>query len=350
MYLTHPHPNHHEPDHPHEHHRGRLRSVLDGLFGHGHDHAEATDAQLEASAEGVRAVRLSLIALLTTAGLQTVVVLLSSSVALLADTIHNFADALTSVPLWIAFVVGRRVPTQRYTFGYRRAEDLAGLFVVLMIAASAALAAYESIRRLVDPMPVSNLGLVAVAGVIGLAGNELVAIYRIRVGERIGSAALVADGHHARTDGLTSLGVVLAAIGVALGIPLADPIVGLLITVAILFVLRTAAGQVFGRLMDAVDPEIVEEVEAVARAVKGVESVDTVRVRWIGHRLEANLHIEVDRERTVAEGHAIAEEVRHRLFHEVDRLVGVLTHVDPCAHDGSAPHQATAHHEAPAAR
>ena len=338
----------HDGDHRHEHSRGPLGSLLEGVFGHSHDHADATDAPLEASAEGVRAVQVSLVALLATAALQTVVVLISSSVALLADTIHNFADALTAVPLWIAFVIGRRAPTQGFTFGYRRAEDLAGLFVVLMIAASAGLAAYESIRRLVDPQPVTNLGLVAVAGIIGLAGNELVAIYRIRVGERIGSAALVADGHHARTDGLTSLGVVVAAIGVALGIPLADPIVGLVITVAILFVLRTAAGQVFGRLMDSVDPEIVEEVEAVASAVPGVEAVDNVRVRWIGHRLEANLHIEVDRDRTVAEGHAIAEEVRHRLFHEVDRLSGVLAHVDPCDHDGSAPHQSTAHHEVPA--
>ena len=322
-----------------------MARVIEAVVGHSHDHADQTDARLEASADGIRAVRLSLIGLLATALLQAVVVLLSGSVALLADTIHNFGDALTAIPLWIAFVIGRRNPTQRYTFGYRRAEDLAGLFVVLMIAASAALAAWQSIQRLIDPVPITNVSLVIVAGVIGFAGNELVANYRIRVGERIGSAALVADGHHARTDGLTSLGVVFAGIGVLAGFPLADPIVGLLITVAILFVLRSAAGQVFGRLMDAVDPAIVAEVDAIARDTPGVEGVDAVRVRWGGHRLEANLDLTVDRDRSVAEGHAIAEEVRHRLFHDVARLGRVQVHIDPCAHDGGPAHEATAHHD-----
>ncbi len=185
------------------------------------------DDELEASAAGVRALKISLVVLAVTAALQLAVVVVSGSVALLADTVHNFADALTAVPLWVAFVVGRRAATRRYTYGYGRAEDLAGVFIVAMIALSAVVAGVESVRRLIDPQPVAYVGWVITAGVIGFLGNELVAVYRIRVGRRIGSAALVADGLHARADGFTSLAVVAGAIGVALGFPLADPVVGL---------------------------------------------------------------------------------------------------------------------------
>ena len=175
----------------------------------------------------------------------------SGSVALLADTVHNFSDALTAVPLWIAFVLSRRAASRRYTYGYGRVEDLAGLFVVAMIALSAVIAGWEAIDRLINPPPVEHLGWVAVAGVIGFAGNELVALYRIRVGNRIGSAALVADGLHARTDGLTSLAVVIRRGRGRPGLPAADPIIGLVITVAILGVLRTAARDVFRRCSTA---------------------------------------------------------------------------------------------------
>jgi cation diffusion facilitator family transporter len=214
-----------------------------------------------------------------------------------------------------------------------------------MIAASAGLAAYESIHRLIDPQPVRNLPIVMFAGMTGFAGNEAVALYRIRVGRSIGSAALVADGYHARTDGLTSLAVVVGAIGVAIGYPLADPLVGLLITVVILFVLRQAAGQVLGRLMDAVEPEIVEQVETVAASFSEVQEVERLRVRWLGHGLEASTAITVDRDMTVAEGHRVSEEVRHRLLHEVRRLDTAIIHVNPCRHSGDDPHQATRHHE-----
>src|SRR5262249_46233929 len=155
--------------------------------------------------EGIRALKVSLAGLAVTAILQVVVVMVSGSVALMADTIHNFADALTAVPLAIAFSLGRRKPNKRYTYGYGRAEDLAGVFIVFMIALSAVIAAWEAIRRLVNPEDVHHVGWVIAAGLIGFAGNELVAVYRIRVGRDIGSAALVADGLHARTDGLTSL-------------------------------------------------------------------------------------------------------------------------------------------------
>jgi len=229
----------HGPDHAR---RSGLWGRVTGLLApHSHDAGDAVDTELEASQLGIRTLIISFAGLAVTAVLQLVVVLLSGSVALLGDTLHNFADALTAIPLAVAFTLGRRAATRRFTYGYGRAEDLAGLVVVLLIAASSALAAYEAIRRLLHPQDVHYLGLVAVASLIGFVGNELVAQYRIRVGRRIGSAALIADGLHARTDGLTSLAVLIGAGGVALGFRLADPIIGLVITLAILVVLRQAA-------------------------------------------------------------------------------------------------------------
>lgn len=330
-------------EHEHEHPTG-LRGRFKELYRpHSHDAADSFDSALESSERGIKAVKISLAALLVTAILQVFVVLLTGSVALLADTIHNFSDALTSIPLWIAFVIGRRAATRSYTFGYRRAEDLAGLFIIAMIALSAFLAGWESIRRIVDPIEVENLPLLAVAGVIGFMGNELVALYRIRVGTQIGSAALVADGHHARTDGLTSLAVVFGALGVWLGFPLADSIVGLLITVAILFVLRDAMRQVFRRLMDGVDPETTDQIETVVMAIPGVVATDSIRARWMGHRLDVSLHVMVNGGMTVTDGHAISEEVRHALLHDIPKLEDVTVHIDP---DGVEDHHGVTRHHA----
>lgn len=242
---------------------------------HSHDSADAVDSALEGSAQGIRAVKISLVALGVTAALQLGVVAVSGSVALLADTVHNFSDALTAIPLWIAFALSRRAASRRYTYGYGRAEDLAGLFIVLMIALSAVIAGWEAIRRLFEPAPIEHLGWVAAAGVIGFAGNELVALYRMRVGRRIGSAALVADGLHARTDGLTSLAVVVGAGGVAVGWPAADPIIGLVIAVAIVLVLRTATRDVFRRLMDGVDPTLLDTAERSLLDTPGVKGSGT---------------------------------------------------------------------------
>jgi cation diffusion facilitator family transporter len=317
--------------------RDRVREVFRP---HSHDAADSIDAALAASAEGIRALKISLLVLGATALAQLVVVLVSGSAALLADTIHNFSDALTAVPLWIAFVLGRRAATRRYTYGYGRAEDLAGVFIVAMIAMSAVVAGYESIHRLVEPQPVENVGVVLAAGLIGFAGNELVAVHRIRVGRRIGSAALVADGLHARTDGFTSLAVVGAALGVLAGFPLADPIVGLLITVAILVVLRGAAVDIYRRLMDAVDPRLVDTAEAAVRAVPGVVAVEELRLRWSGHRVRAEVGIAVDAGLDVVAAHDIATAVQHRLLHDVPRLVAATVHAGPHGDH----HAALAHH------
>jgi cation diffusion facilitator family transporter len=284
---------------------------------------------METSRQGIRALWISLLILGVTAALQAVVVVLSSSVALLGDTLHNVADALTAVPLAVAFLIGRRPPTRRYTYGYGRAEDLAGIVIVVVIAASAAVAAYEAVDRLVHPADVTHLPYVAIAAVIGFLGNEVVARYRIGVGRRIGSAALVADGLHARTDGFTSLAVLLGAGGVALGWAWADPVIGLVITVAILVVLKDAAREVYRRLMDAVDPALVDRAEAVLAGTPGVLDVGRLRLRWIGHQLHAEMDLLVPPTLTVAEAHAIAVDAEHRLLHDVPRLTAVTIHTDP---------------------
>jgi cation diffusion facilitator family transporter len=253
-------------------------------------------------------------------------VVFSGSVALAADTIHNFSDALTAVPLWIAFAVGTRAATRGYTYGFGRAEDLAGLFVVAMIALSAVVAGYEAVVRLIHPTQIEHVGWVAAAGLVGFIGNELVALYRIRVGRRIGSAALVADGLHARTDGFTSLAVLFSAGGVTLGFALADPIVGVLITVAILAVLRTAARDVFRRLMDGVDPELVEAAEVALAAWPGIEAVRSVRMRWIGHRLHAEVEVDIEAGATFEAARSIAHDAEHKLMHEVPKLAQVRVH------------------------
>jgi len=289
------------------------------------------------------AVKWSFVGLFVTALLQVVVVVISSSVALLSDMIHNFGDALTAVPMWIAFALARLGASRRFTFGYGRVEDLAGVVVVLIILFSAVVAGYQAIERVIHPQPVGLLWAVAAAALVGFVGNEAVAIFRIRVGRQIGSAALIADGYHARTDGWTSLAVLLGAAGVWLGYPLADPIVGLLIAAAILVIVWQSGKTVFTRLLDGVDPEVIEEIRHAAQDVPGVEEVAEVRARWLGHRLRAEVNVAVDPELSVAEGHAIAREVNHRLLHELRYLDMAVVHVDPLQELGEEHHRVAFH-------
>ena len=287
---------------------------------HTHDAADSIDDAMEASAEGIKALKISLFLLLATTVLQFLVVLISGSVALLADTIHNFSDALTAVPLWVAFILGRRAATRRYTFGFGRAEDLAGLFIVAVVALSAVVAAWQSFERLLNPQPLSNLWWVFAAGLIGFAGNEAVAIYRIRVGRKIGSAALVADGVHARLDGITSLSVVLGAIGVLLGFPIADPIIGLLIAISILILLWGTVKSVGARLMDAVDPHLIERVEHGLEHTEGVTGIRTVKLRWVGHRLLGSAVVTTDA--------VTLHDATHVAEHASERVRGELRNLD----------------------
>ena len=342
----------HDHDHDHHHHepaRGMLaqwRHKLGHLVTpHSHDSADKIDSALEASGMGMRALGISLAVLGGTAVAQALVAWWSGSVGLLGDTLHNVADALTAVPLGIAFLLGRRAPNRRYTYGYGRAEDLAGIVIVLAITASSALAGYAAVHRLAHPQAIGHLGAVALAAVLGFLGNEVVARYRIVTGRRIGSAALVADGLHARTDGFTSLAVLLGAAGAAVGWRWADPVVGLLITVAILFVLKDAAREVYRRLMDAVDPGLVETVSDTLRETPGVLDVGAVHLRWIGHTLRAECEIVVPADITVTEAHAIAVDAEHRLIHALPRLDSAFVHADPQAAEGVDHHGPLRHHD-----
>jgi cation diffusion facilitator family transporter len=336
----------HDHEHEHEHAGSGLAARARHLLRpHSHQAADQVDAVMEGSAEGMRVLWISLGVLGATALIQAVVTALSGSVALLGDTLHNAADALTAVPLGVAFVLGRRPPTRRYTYGFGRAEDLAGIVIVLTIAASSALAAYEAVTRLIHPHHVSDLIAVAAAALVGFAGNELAARYRIRTGRKIGSAALVADGLHARTDGLTSLAVLLGAGGVAVGWDWADPVVGLVITVAILAVLREAAREIYRRLMDAVDPALVDQAEAVLRGTPGVLDVGQVRLRWIGHQIRAECEIVIAPDITAVQAHELTVAAEHALLHAIPRLSGALVHADPRV-QGTDPHHLLADHRA----
>lgn len=320
------------PTHDHEHSSGA----------HGHTHG-TVDATILTSERGIWAVKWSLVGLGVTAVFQLAVVVYTGSVALLADTIHNFGDAATAIPLWIAFSLARKAASRRFTYGYGRFEDIAGIAVVLTILASALVAGYQSIDRLLNPQPVEHIWVIAAAAVIGFIGNEIVALFRIRVGKEIDSAALIADGYHARADGLTSLGVLAGAVGVALGFPLADPLVGLLISAAILRIVWDSGKAVFTRVADGVDPEVVDEVRHALGHVPGVKAVEDVRLRWLGHRMRAEVSIAVESESTVIEGHEVASEARHRLLHALPYLSDATVHVDPLDRSGDEHHRITSH-------
>jgi len=310
--------------------------------GHGHSHG-LVDASIVATGRGLWALKWSFGGLMATALIQLVVVALSGSVALLADTIHNFADAATAIPLGVAFVLARRGSTRRFTYGLGRVEDLAGLVIILTIATSAAVAAWEAIQRLLHPQPVEMLWAVMAASIVGFVGNEAVAIFRIRIGRQIGSAALIADGYHARVDGWTSLAVLFGALGVWTGYPLADPIVGLLISVAIFALVFQAARAVLVRVLDGVEPETLDAIAHAAAHVPRVQEVSDVRTRWIGHRLHAEVNVTVPGTLSVGEGHEIAREVRHQLLHHLSHLGSVTVHVDPEGQGGERHHRIERH-------
>jgi cation diffusion facilitator family transporter len=317
-------------------------------IGHGHDHDHdhthgGVDPALRDSRAGMRALLISLIILGITAAIQAVLVVFTGSVALLADTVHNVGDAFTAIPLGAAFLLGRKPATDRFPYGLHRTEDLAGLAIIAIIFFSGAYAIYEAITRFINPQDPSHLWVLVAAGVVGFAGNEWVAEYRIRVGRQIGSAALIADGQHARVDGFTSLGVVAGAAGAMLGFPLADPIVGLIIGLLIMKIVWDAARHIGSRMLDGIEPEVVDALRTATAAVPGVQAVYEVRARWVGHRVWAEINIGVDGEMPVVDGHEIAREVQHQLGHQVDHLGTVVVHVDPVSQGGEQ-HHAHAHH------
>ena len=345
---AHPHV-HDDGQHEHAHPQGIWGGILSVLHlaPHGHEHDDlATDRAFLDNAAGIRTVWLALAALALTSVVQVVIMSFSGSVALLGDTVHNIGDGLNSIPLLIAFYLVRRAATRRYTYGFGRAEDLAGVLIVFSIAFSAGVILWESFQRLLHPQPLTNLGWLVVAGVVGFLGNEAVAMLQIRMGRRIGSVALVADGLHARSDGLTSLAVLVAAAGSWLGYPIVDPLVGLLMGLLVLFVAWDAAKAVWYRLMDAIDPEMLDQAEDAVRSQPGVQALERVRMRWSGHRLHAEVHIAVDPQLTVVQGHRVAEQVRYALFQRLPNLSDSVVHVDPLpAADGDEHHGLTTHFE-----
>src|SRR5436190_22477433 len=335
----HDHGEHSEHEHDHEH---KHDENAHGGHGHGHEHGRV-DADLYGNQVGLRAVQISTAGMFLVAAIQFAIAAIGGSAGLFADALHNLGDVLTTVALWIAFALSNRAANHRYTYGYYRAEDLAGIFIVLVIIASAVAGAVESIQKLTTGSVPTQLYLSMAAAWIGVAGNEILAQYKISVGKRINSVPLIADGQHSRIDGLTSLAAFIGLIGVALGFPLADPIAGLVITAVILTVVYSTTRSVLQRLLDAVDSRVVPSIVSIASEVPGVEAVNDVRARWVGHTLHVAMNIEVDAELTLVKAHAIAEEVRHRLFHRVKGLSEAIIHTDPHSHDEDY-HQLVAHH------
>jgi cation diffusion facilitator family transporter len=342
----------HAHGHGHGHRRGFLAKLRHVVVPHSHDANHAIQSAEESSGQGIRAAWIGLGGMMATAILQVAIVAVSGSIGLLADTLHNLGHAVTTIPLLIAFRLARRPATERYTYGYRRAEDLAGVLIALVIAGSVVLIVWESVAALIDPRPLANLGWVFAAGLVGFLGNEIVAGYRIRAGRRIGSAALVAEGQHARADGLTSIAVVVGVVGVWLGFARADAIVGLLIGVVVSGILVSTMRSVFRRLMDGVEPGVVDGMTRTAAGVDGVLAVDRIRVRWSGHRLEADADVAVSGDLSVVDGHRIGEHVEHALLHETPHLEAVVVHLHPMI-DGERPddlHELSGHHASVAAR
>ena len=305
-----------------------MRSYMDGNLEHKHVHG-ALDPTLLSTERGIWAVKWSFVGLMITAVLQVIIVIYTGSVALLADTIHNFGDASTAIPLWIAFRLARLSPSKRFPYGYGKVEDLAGAAVVALILFSAVVAGYESIDRILHPQPVRYVGAVALAGIVGFLGNELVAMFRIRVGKEIHSAALIADGYHARVDGFTSLAVLGSVLGVWLGFPLADPVIGLAITALILRILWSATKTVFLRVLDGVDPGVLDQMRHALNHVEGVVGASEVRARWIGHWLHGEVNLAVAADLSIREAHTVGIEARHAILHHVPYLSNVIIHVDP---------------------
>ena len=333
----HNHEHGHQHDHDHDDEHGH-----DGHGGHGHEHGKV-NVDLYGNRAGLRAVQISTAGMLLVALIQFAIAAIGGSAGLFADALHNLGDVFTTVALWIAFVISNRAANERYTYGYYRAEDLAGVFIVLVIIASAVAGAVESIQKLTSGNMPTQIYLSMAAALVGVIGNEALAQYKISVGKRINSVPLVADGQHSRIDGLTSLAAFIGLVGVRFGLRIADPVAGIVITVVIITVVYSTSRSVLQRLLDAVDPHVVPTIIKISQEVPGVEAVTDVRARWVGHTLHVAMNIEVDPELTLAKAHAIAEEVRHRLFHAIDGLSEAIIHTDPSSESGDH-HQAMAHH------
>ena len=309
--------------------------------GHGHSHVKSLDLSTR---DGVRALKVGVAGLGFTTAFQVLLLLLSGSVALLGDTLHNGVDVIGTAMVWVAFIVTKRRKTTRFGYGYHRLEDLAGLAVVALIAASALFVIYESARAFGDSPAIQRPWLVLLAGVVGFIGNEAVAQYKLRVGKRIDSAALVADGQHSRADGLTSLGVVAAAAGIMLGQPRIDAAVGLAIGVLIGWAAYSSGREVILRLLDHGDPEVRHQLEHAAESVAGFDHIKKLRLRHSGRTVHLVAHVCMPSAYSLVQAHDVAEELRAAWLHVLPPASVVDVHADPFDRETGAPHLKEAAH------
>jgi cation diffusion facilitator family transporter len=309
-----------------------------GAVNHHHHHHDL------GSAQGIRALKISAAGLGLTAVVQFAVVAVGGSVALFADALHNLGDVFTTVALWIAFVATRRAANERYTFGYQRFEDLAGLVIVAAIFASAGWALYEGVTHLVRAQVPTHIPAGIAAAAVGVVGNEAVAQVKIRTGRRIGSPALVAEGQHSRVDGLASAAAVIGLGGVALGAGWADPVAGIVLGLVICRVGYTSAKPVLARVLDRIDPALIERIARLAIGVEEVQGVHDIRARYAGRALYVLLHVSLPEDMRLEEAHAAGERVRHEIVHHLPEVVQVDVHLDPAGDSEATAHDRTSHH------
>ena len=270
-----------------------------------------------------RAVAVSAVGLGLTGAIELIIALVTGSVGLLGDALHNLSDVSTSAVVFFGFWMSKRAPTPRYPYGYQRAEDLAGLGVALVIWVSALFAGYESVLKLIRGGATTNLTLGIGAAALGIVGNLAVSWYKLRIGRRIHSTSLVADARHSRLDALSSVGAMAGLFLVALGFPIGDPIAGLAVTVLIAHVGFEVTRDVLHHLLDGIEPELIDSVVALARSAPAVDEVVRARGRWTGRVIRLELELRLAPKATIRDGIAaqtwIEEHVRadHEMVDEV---------------------------------
>jgi cation diffusion facilitator family transporter len=281
--------------------------------------------------EANRAIAVSAAGLAVTGLIELILAILTGSVGLLGDAIHNLSDVSTSAVVFLGFRLSRRPPTERYTYGLERAEDLAGIGIAIVIWASAAFAGFESIRKLIDHGHTTHVGVGMAGAALGIIGNQVVARYKLVIGKRINSATLIADAKHSWLDALSSAGALAGLVAVGLGQRWGDPIAGLAVTAFICHVGYEVTGDVVRRLADGVDPDVIAAAEAAAGSVPGVVHAHA-RARWTGRTLRVEIEGWVDPDLTTRDADAIGRHVAGALSRQVPEA-GSLTWTSRAAPD-----------------
>lgn len=302
-----------------------------GEASHDHGFLSTPDSVQREEANRRRAIQAivgSSLGLLVTSALELLVVAFSGSVALLSDALHNLGDVFTTVGVYFGFRASRKPPTPRFPYGFGRAEDLAGIVVVMAIWGSAVLAALESYNKLISGRGTSHLAWGMVAALIGIVGNRLVARYKLNVGREIKSAPLIVDARHSWLDAVSSAGALIGLLGVAAGFRAADPIAGFAISLFIVRIGLEATRDVVFRLMDAQDEALAEAVRGVASELLEDEaSVRDVRIRWLGRQVEVRLVVRLAGDTSLRDATRTAREldavVKHRIPDTREILVTV---------------------------